>query len=119
MKIVSTETLLTGQWLPVQDRVVADVTCKRIIDLTTGHLILLGRYVSLWDALYSDPDDGRLWELTYPQSWMQGGGAPQLQCLTKEEAKKKYGSCAFSQHAKGLPATTMDRSKSQTVGSHA
>ena len=108
MKIVSTETLLTGRWLPVQDRVVADETCKRIIDLTTGHLILLGRYVSLWDALYRDPDDGRLWELTYPQSWMQGGGAPQLRCLTKEEANKKYGSCAFSEQTKGLPAPTMD-----------
>ena len=71
-------------------RVVADETCQRINELTTSHLKELGRDSSGWDVLYRDPDDGRLWELTYPQSELQGGGPPQLRCLTTDEAKKKY-----------------------------
>jgi hypothetical protein len=38
-----------------------------------------------------DPDDGRYWERTYPQSEKHGGGPPQLKCLTFQEASKKYG----------------------------
>jgi len=85
------ERELTGRWLSRDGRLVADDTCERINDLVQSHLRLLGRDGSGWDALYSDPVDGRLWELIYPQSELHGGGPPQLRCLTREEAEMKYG----------------------------
>jgi hypothetical protein len=95
MKIKPTETLLMGKWIALQGHLMADETCKRIIDLTTTHLILLGRYPSGWDALYRDPNDGRLWELTYPRSEMEEDGSPQLQHVTDESADEKYTAHAF------------------------
>jgi hypothetical protein len=91
IKLKPTETQLTGKWLLRDGRVVGDETCQRIRELITSHLKELGRDPSGWDALYLDPDDGRLWELTYPQGHLQGGGPPQLRYLTSDEAKKKYG----------------------------
>jgi len=85
------ETKITGKWLMSQDRTVADETCQRISDLTQRHLVELGRDPSGWDVLYRDPNDGRFWELTYPQSELQGGGPPQLRCLPADKAKLKYG----------------------------
>ena len=91
MKIQPTETQLTGKWLSREGRVVVDETSERINELVRLHLTQLGRDASGWDMLCLDPDDGRLWELTYPQSELQGGGPPQLRCLTPDEAKQKYG----------------------------
>jgi hypothetical protein len=94
MKIQPTETQLTGKWPSRDGRAVADETCERINELVRSHLQKLGHDASGWEVLYRDPDDGRLWELTYPQSGLQGGGPPQLRCLTTAEAKKKYGAVA-------------------------
>lgn len=69
----------------------ADETCQRIIDLTHHHLVELGRDASGWDALYRDSNDGRLWELIYPESELQGCGPPQLRCLSPNQARVKYG----------------------------
>jgi hypothetical protein len=91
MKIKLTETQLTGKWLSRDGRVVGDETCQRIEEIIASHLKELGRDPSGWDALYRDPDDGRLWELTYPQGHLHGGGPPQLHYLRSDEAKKKYG----------------------------
>lgn len=96
MKILSTETQLTGKWLLRDGRAVADETCERINELVRSHFKQLGRDASGWDVLYRDPDDGRLWELTYPQSELHGGGPPQLRCMTLNEAKAKYGSIVSS-----------------------
>ena len=94
MKIQPTETVLTGKWLSCGGRTVGDETCDRINDLVGSHLRKLGHDASGWEVLYRDPDDGRLWELTYPQSELHGGGPPQLRCLTLDEARKKYGDIA-------------------------
>ena len=94
MNIADSETLLTGQWVSREGHVVGDETCQRIDKLISTHLKELGRDSSGWEALYRDPDDGRLWELTYPQGHLQGGGPPQLRCLALDEAKKKYGAVA-------------------------
>ena len=91
MKIEPNETQLTGKWLLSEGRVVADVICQRIEDLVRSHLKEVGRDASGWDVLYRDPIDGRLWELVYPKSELQGGGPPELHCLTMDEAKRKYG----------------------------
>lgn len=95
MKIQLTETQITGKWLSRDGRVVVDETCERINELVRSHLKKLGHDASGWEVLYRDPDDGRLWELTYPQSELHGGGPPQLRCLTLDEARKKYADSVF------------------------
>jgi len=67
-----------------------DVT-KRIYALTKSYLVELGQDASGWETLFRDPKDGRYWERTYPQGELQGGGPPQLICLSADEARKKYG----------------------------
>lgn len=91
MKIQPSETALIGQWIVQDGRVVADDVCKRIFSLTKSYLAKVGTDASGWNTLYRDSADGRYWELTYPQSEHHGGGPPQLQCLTIDEAKHKYG----------------------------
>ncbi len=92
MKILPTETLLTGKWVKIEGGIIGDETCNRIEQLVTGQLIKLGHDDSGWETLYRDPDDNRLWEKTYPQGELQSGGPPQLQCLSIETAKEKYRS---------------------------
>ena len=96
MRIRADEIQLTGKWLLREGSSVADEICQRIGELTTSYLNELGRDASGWDVLYRDPDDGRLWELTYPQSELHGGGPPQLRCLALDEAKIKYGTVALT-----------------------
>ena len=90
----SSETELVGQWLVQGTSVVGDPTCKRIEALLRTHLVELRRTGDGWSTLYRDPDDGRLWEHTYPQGHLQGGGPPALHCLSAVEAQKKYGGVA-------------------------
>lgn len=89
--IALNETEITGKWFMSHGRAVADETCQRIVDLTNGYLLEVCRDSSGWDTLYRDPNDGRFWELIYPQGDLQGGGPPQLRCLLADEAKGKYG----------------------------
>jgi hypothetical protein len=89
--IAPNETQLTGKWLLIEDRMVADETCQRITKLVKDYLVEIGQDQSGWDTLYRDPKDGRLWELIYPQSELQGGGPPALRYLTPQEAAQKYG----------------------------
>jgi Immunity protein 27 len=67
--------------------------CERIAWLIAQHLQKIAdrRQSGAWETLYRDPDDGRYWERTRPQSEMHGGGPPQLKCLTIQEASEKYG----------------------------
>lgn len=90
--IESSTSLLKGQWVVRDGRIIADETCQLIHELISSHLQELGRDPSGWDTLYRDPIDERLWELTFPQSELHGGGPPQLSCLGQEEALRKYGS---------------------------
>ena len=91
MKIIqSNETEITGKWLISKGRIEEDEICQRIRDLTKGCLIEIGHDFSGWETLYRDPNDGRFWELTYPQNELQAGGPPQLLCLPENIAKTKY-----------------------------
>jgi immunity protein 27 of polymorphic toxin system len=90
-RLAANETSLFGAWKEKRDRIVADPTCERIEWLVGNHLVQLGADASGWDELYRDPDDGRLWELTWPQSEVHGGGPPRLTCVATEMARAKYG----------------------------
>ncbi len=68
----------------------ADVNWERILWLTKEELVELARDASGWCILYRDPQDGRLWELSYPDSGSHGGGAPELRVVTRVEAERKY-----------------------------
>jgi hypothetical protein len=84
------ETLLEGEWIVGAGGLVADATCKRIEVLTASVLKRLANDASGWESLFEDPADGRLWELYYPRSEMQGGGPPSLRNVTALEARSKY-----------------------------
>ena len=90
------EVDLRGDWLVQKDRsVVDDATEQRIKWLTTEKLERVANDWSGWETLYHDPRAGRLWELTYPQSEMQGGGPRRLHVLSRDEAAAKYSHAAI------------------------
>lgn len=74
MNIEPDKTMLIGQWVLKDGRLVADDVNMRIVALTKSHLVEIGRDASGWLTLYRDPNDGRLWELDYPRSELHGGG---------------------------------------------
>ena len=91
IKLKPEETDLLGKWEVICGNVVGDETSDRINILIGQYLEKVATDVSGWDTLYRDPDDGRYWELTYPQSEMHGGGPPRLTYISTEQAKAKYG----------------------------
>ena len=92
MKLKPEETELIGKWETVNGGVRGDGTCERIEWLKTNHLqeVAISKQWGGWETLFKDPDDGRYWEQTYPQSEVQGGGPPRLTHLSVEEAQSKY-----------------------------
>jgi hypothetical protein len=95
MTLKTDETELRGSWLMRPAGLVADATCQRIEALLST-LAKLGTSDAGWSALYRDPSDGRLWELTFPQSEMHGGGPPRLAVVSRSEAQERYPSLALS-----------------------
>lgn len=89
-KIEPSETSITGRSILVQGKIVGDESSQRIFDLVNSYLIKLGHDQSGWDTLYQDPNDGRFWELIYPESELQGGGPPSLVLISKDAAALKY-----------------------------
>ncbi len=68
----------------------ADEQSKRITWLVNNYLIKIASDGIDWTVLYQDPEDKRYWELTFPNSELQGGGPPSLILLTETNAKNKY-----------------------------
>lgn len=90
MKLRPDECDLIGKWRRLGNAIEADSTALRIDRLIKDQLEKLGTDKSGWDVLYRDPNDGRLWELTYPNSDSEGGGPPRLTCVTAEAVREKY-----------------------------
>ena len=91
MKLKETDEKLEGKWLSEDGNVNPDTVCKRIETLIENNLVKIGADKTGWDHLYRDPEDNRLWELTYPQSDLHGGGPPSLSVISASEAEAKYG----------------------------
>ncbi|MFD1262855.1 Imm27 family immunity protein [Thauera mechernichensis] len=85
------ETVLVGQWLKRGASLIQDATCERIDHLVTHYLVELRRSPDGWSTLFHDPNDHRLWERTYPQGEMHGGGPPALTSISRSQAEEKYG----------------------------
>ena len=83
------EVVIEGRWLFAKGKMVADEAALRIDDLTASYLEFISA-IDGWSILYRDPQDGRLWEQTYPHSARHGGGPPRLAVVTLEEAQKRY-----------------------------
>lgn len=90
MPIRAEETDLRGSWIVLSGKVTGDEVEDRIDALIHGELEKLGNDSSGWETLYRDPSDGRLWELTYPQSGMHGGGPRRLHVIDRAAACRKY-----------------------------
>ncbi|NCT82960.1 MAG: hypothetical protein GXC94_07460 [Comamonadaceae bacterium] len=89
--IDSRERALVGKWAVRGFAPEADGTCRRIEALISNHLVEVARSKDGWSRLFRDPLDGRLWEFTYPQSELHGGGPPALLCIESAHAQVAYG----------------------------
>jgi Immunity protein 27 len=92
-KLSPTEHDLVGKWMPMEGGVRADGTAERIVWLTKDVLekVAGSQQWGAWETLFRDPVDGRLWERTYPNGEMHGGGPPRLTTIAVEQARAKYG----------------------------
>ena len=68
----------------------ADATYNRIERLISRVLLRVADGPDGWSVLYQDPQDGRYWELDYPQGELQGGGPPRLRLLNAGELQERY-----------------------------
>jgi hypothetical protein len=84
------ERELQGRWTFNGSSVEADEVSKRIEYLINIYLIKVAEDDSGWAVLFQDINDGRFWELTYPESEVHGGGAPLLQNFSLDEVREKY-----------------------------
>ena len=85
------ETSLVGNWEVIEGKIVGDAAERRISALLAGsYLQKLASREGGWTTLYRDRTDGRLWELTYPHSGMQGGGPHQLEVMDAADAARLY-----------------------------
>ena len=85
------ETELWGQWLDTGNRIEDDAIGSRIRWLAAERLERVAVDATGWRTLYRDPRDGRLWELSYPNSHLHGGGPPRLAVVAPAEAAAQYG----------------------------
>ncbi len=93
MNLRPDEVELVGKWIFDGKVSRADAVADRIKHLTERVLqkVAVSKDYGAWETLYRDPADGRLWERTYPQGHMHGGGPPRLAVISPEDARKKYG----------------------------
>ncbi len=87
----SVEIVVEGHWRSdASGTAIADAATSRIEGLLRSHLAFVAASSDGWSRLFRDPNDGRLWEHTYPQSEMHGGGPPRLQVITSDMARLRY-----------------------------
>ena len=85
------ESFIQGQWIYDDGPPRTDPNCKRIAWLVDSCLIWVADHRNGWEKPYRDPEDSRLWELTYLQTELHGGGPPTLRLKSRDAASSKYG----------------------------
>ena len=89
------ERQLIGGWVDGEDGKTPDEVDRRIFFLVTRRLEKRALAHGGWDQLFVDPRDGRLWELTFPEGSLFGGGPRRLTVISAELARVKYGDDAL------------------------
>ncbi len=84
------EAELNGKWLFENGKVVGDETEERIWELVENRFTRLADRDGGWVILYRDPADRSLWELSFPQSGLHGGGPARLIRLTEDQVRDLY-----------------------------
>lgn len=84
------ESDLVGQWVSTADGVKGDIVNERIGWLTRDVLEPLATSRSGWETLFRDARDGRLWERSFPQGHMHGGGPLRLTRISEQDAAANY-----------------------------
>jgi len=84
------ETQLDGDWVITRGVVSTDQVEGRIGWLTETQLERVVDSDDGWSTLYRDPQDERLWELTFPQSGIHGGGPKRLAVISRADAAARY-----------------------------
>ncbi|GAA4931159.1 Imm27 family immunity protein [Mucilaginibacter defluvii] len=79
MKLLPEETLIIGDWIFRDRKMIGDDNCERIEWLAKNYLKAVGAEDGNWTTIYQDPNDKRYWRHTYPKFEMQGGGPPLLE----------------------------------------
>jgi hypothetical protein len=69
---------------------IPDAVETRIQWLATQRLEPLARSDDGWDWLFRDPQDGRLWEQTYPLGSLHASGPRRLARIADADAQAKY-----------------------------
>jgi hypothetical protein len=92
MNLRPDETEVVGKWIFDGKGAHADDTAIRIEHLTKHVLqkLAVSRTLGAWETLFRDPQDGRLWERTYPEGEMHGGGPPKLATISETKARANY-----------------------------
>lgn len=96
MKPKKEETEIIGKWIVEGGRVIAGEACRRIDWLKLNYFQKVATDSTGWNTLYFDPEDGRLWELSYPDAEMHGAGPPMLKHISEQAAKRTYDNLAVS-----------------------
>jgi hypothetical protein len=81
---------LRGSWLVQDGKAVADAVCEEIDYLIARHLEKVCDDDTGWLTLFRDRRDGTLWERSYPNSGLHGGGPPRLAVIDIAVAKSRY-----------------------------
>ena len=90
LQLQPSENKLEGAVIVKDGKPVFDSVVERINWLIEHHLKYIASDDSGWFSLYEDPVDGRLWEKSFNQSDVHGGGAPCLLLIEYCLAEKKY-----------------------------
>ena len=89
------ENELCGSWRVIDTSVVQDEVAERINWLVEECLVRVATSRDGWSALYRDPQDGRYWEFTHPDSEQLGGGAP---CLAMPRSRRSRTAIRHQRH---------------------
>ena len=83
--------IIKGNWLVVDEKIVGDSICEIIENMIANNLDEVGNREGGWITLFKEKTTGKFWERTFPESNMHGGGPPQLELLSKNDIKERYG----------------------------